>query len=123
MSSPQPRRGHGLLRCPLCKFELTATARALVCPNRHSFDLAREGYVNLLRCSRHRPAAGGDGAIQLRHRAEFLTAGHLDGIATTIVEQFAQSNAQVQFDRCCVLDAGSGTGHHLALIATMLGCR
>jgi hypothetical protein len=37
--------------------ELTAAAGALVCRNGHNFDLAREGYVNLLRGGRRRPAA------------------------------------------------------------------
>jgi len=120
VSSPQHRRGHCLLRCPLCKFELTAAADALVCRNRHSFDLAREGYVNLLRSRRRWPAAGGDGATQLRHRAEFLDAGHLDDVAATIAERFAQPNARPQLDRWCILDAGSGTGHHLARIAATL---
>jgi 23S rRNA (guanine745-N1)-methyltransferase len=59
-----PRSGHGLLRCPVCRLELTLTAGALVCRNRHGFDLAREGYVNLLSSGRHRPAAGGDSAMQ-----------------------------------------------------------
>jgi len=114
VSSPQPRRGHCLLRCPLCKSELTAAAGALVCRNRHRFDLAREGYVNLLRERRRQPAAGGDGVTQLRHRAEFLDAGHLDGITTAIAERFAELNARRQLCRLCILDAGSGTGHHLA---------
>ena len=94
MSSLQPRPGHWLLRCPLCKFELTAAAGALVCRNRHSFNLAREGYVNLLRSGRRRPAAGGDSAAQVRHRAVFLNAGHLEAVATAIVEQVSRPNAQ-----------------------------
>src|SRR5216683_4035922 len=60
------------------------------------------------------PAAGGDGATPLRHRAEFLDAGHLDGITTAIAERFAELNARRQLCRWCILDAGSGTGHHLA---------
>ena len=47
MSSLRPRLGHWLLRCPLCKSGFTAAAGAFVCQNRHSFDLAREGYANL----------------------------------------------------------------------------
>ena len=43
MSSLQPRPGHWLLRCPLCKSGFTDAAGALVCRNGHSFDLAREG--------------------------------------------------------------------------------
>jgi 23S rRNA (guanine745-N1)-methyltransferase len=120
VSSPQHRRGHCLLRCPLCKFELTAAAGTLVCRNRHRFDLAREGYVNLLRSRRRRPAAGGDGADQLRHRAEFLDAGYLNGVTMAIAERFAQANVETQFGRYCILDAGAGTGHHLARIAATL---
>jgi hypothetical protein len=61
VSSLQPRPGHWLLRCPLCKSGFTAAAGALVCRNGHSFDLAREGYVNLLSGRSRRPAAGGEG--------------------------------------------------------------
>src|SRR5437879_4053907 len=120
MSPLQPRSGHGLLRCPFCKFELTAAAGALVCRNGHSFDLAREGYVNLLHSGRRRPAAGGDSSMQLRNRAEFLDAGHLDAVATAIVGHATQANAERALGPWRVLDAGSGTGHHLARIAEMM---
>lgn len=114
MSSLRPRLGHWLLRCPLCKSGFTTAAGALVCRNGHSFDLAREGYVNLLSGGRRRPAVGGDNPAQLRHRAEFLDAGHLDSLAMTIVGQVGRQGAQR------VLDAGSGTGHHLARISARL---
>jgi len=106
-----------LLRCPLCRLELTAAAGALVCRNGHSFDLAREGYVNLLLGGRGRPAAGGDSTAQLRHRAEFLDAGHLGSVATAIVAHITQTNAKPASGPWCVLDAGFGTGYHLARIA------
>jgi hypothetical protein len=81
-----PRPGLRLLRCPICRLGLDARAGALACPNRHSFDLAREGYVNLLPGSRRRPADGGDHAEQLRHRRAFLDAGHFDFISREIAE-------------------------------------
>lgn len=115
-----PRSGHGLLRCPVCRLELTAAAGALVCRNRHGFDLAREGYVNLLSSRRRRPVGGGDSAVQLRHRAAFLDAGYFDAIAGTIAEYVQQADANPTFGRWCILDAGSGTGHHLARIAEAL---
>jgi 23S rRNA (guanine745-N1)-methyltransferase len=114
VSSLQPRPGHALLRCPLCKSGFTAAVGALVCRNGHSFDLAREGYVNLLPSRRRRPAAGGDGPAQLRHRAEFLDAGHLDAVATMVAAHVEQSAVER------ILDAGSGTGYHLAGIAAKL---
>jgi hypothetical protein len=78
------RSGHGLLRCPVCRLDLTTAAGALVCRNRHGFDLAREGYVNLLRGGRRHPAAGGDSSAQLEHRGSCLDAGHFDAIASAI---------------------------------------
>jgi 23S rRNA (guanine745-N1)-methyltransferase len=116
VSSLQLRPGHWLLRCPLCKSAFTATAGALACRNGHSFDLARQGYVNLLPGRRHRPAAGGDSRSQLRHRAQFLDAEHLDALTTTIASQIEWSARSPQH----VLDAGSGTGHHVARIAARL---
>jgi 23S rRNA (guanine745-N1)-methyltransferase len=60
---------------------------------------------------------GGDSPAQLRHRAEFLEAGHLDALTATI-GQVARSLPEPQR----VLDAGSGTGHHLArLVASSPG--
>ena len=116
MSSLQSRPGHWLLRCPLCKTGLTPAAGAFVCRNGHSFDIAGEGYVNLLSGRSRRPAAGGDSSPQLRHRTQFLGAGHLDALTTRIVRQAERSARDTQQ----VLDAGSGTGHHLARIAAKL---
>jgi 23S rRNA (guanine745-N1)-methyltransferase len=116
VSSLQTRPGHWLLRCPLCKSGFTGAAGALACRNGHSFDLAREGYVNLRSGPRRRPAVGGDSPAQLRYRAEFLDAGHLDALTATIVRQVGRSSRGLQH----VLDAGSGTGHHLARITARL---
>ena len=120
MAPLAPRPGHGLLRCPICRLDLAAAAGALACRNRHSFDLAREGYVNLLAGNRRHPAEGGDRLDQLRHRAAFLEAGHFDFIAAAI-RSHLQQIAALPTDRSWrVLDAGSGTGHHLARIAPNL---
>jgi 23S rRNA (guanine745-N1)-methyltransferase len=116
MSSLQPRPGHWLLRCPLCKSGFTAAAGALACRNGHSFDLARQGYVNLLPGRRRRPATGGDSPSQLRRRAQFLDAGHFGTLTTAIVRQIERSARDPRY----VLDAGSGTGHHVARIASSL---
>jgi 23S rRNA (guanine745-N1)-methyltransferase len=116
VSSLQSRPGYWLLRCPLCKSRFTAATGAFVCRNGHSFDLAREGYVNLLSGGARPPAAGGDSSPQLRHRAQFLGAGHLDALTTTIVRQVERSARGAQH----VVDAGSGTGHHLARITARL---
>jgi 23S rRNA (guanine745-N1)-methyltransferase len=58
--------------------------------------------------------------VQLRHRAAFLDAGYFDPIAATIAEHVQQSEAEAALGRWRILDAGSGTGHHLARIAEAL---
>jgi 23S rRNA (guanine745-N1)-methyltransferase len=114
-----PRAGHGLLRCPVCRLDLLAsTAGALVCSNRHSFDLARDGHVNLLDGRRRSLTARGDSAEQLGHRAAFLEAGHFNPVASAIAAHVAHA-APVEGWR--VLDAGGGTGHHLAGVSAALG--
>jgi 23S rRNA (guanine745-N1)-methyltransferase len=117
--SPLMRRGLALLRCPICSLDLTAAGGSLKCRNRHSFDIARTGYVNLLGSRRRLPGAGGDSAVQLRHRAAFLDAGHFDGIGAMIARQARQAGAGV--NSCWrVLDAGCGTGHYLGKVAATL---
>lgn len=115
-----PRPGHRLLRCPICRLGLYPWAGALACPNRHAFDLARDGYINVLPGNRRRPAGGGAGLEQLGHRAAFLEAGHFDFIAAAIVAPL-QTGTMSAGRPQHILDAGCGTGHHLARIAAALG--
>jgi 23S rRNA (guanine745-N1)-methyltransferase len=119
VAPPVSRPGHRLLWCPICRLDLAVGGDALVCANRHSFDLARGGHVNLLFGDRRRPAAGGDTAEQLRHRAALLEAGHFDLFGEAIVRHLYAGGIPGE-GRWRILDAGSGTGHHLARIADML---
>ena len=112
--------GYRLLRCPICRLDLTAAAGALACRNRHSFDFAREGYVNLLRVPRRLPSAGGDNSEQLQYREAFLQRGHFDAVAATIATWVTQTGAALAAGCWRVVDAGSGTGYHLGRIAAML---
>ncbi|WP_372493719.1 putative RNA methyltransferase [Micromonospora alfalfae] len=75
----------GRLRCPVCGeplAEATAGSTAtLRCPRRHSFDIARQGYVNLLA---GRAPHAGDSAEMVAARADFLAAGHYDLISAAL---------------------------------------
>ncbi|MEV6690036.1 putative RNA methyltransferase [Micromonospora sp. NPDC051196] len=88
MTAPGPDpRVVDRLRCPVCGEGLTTvtagTAHALRCHRRHSFDVARQGYVNLLT---GRSPHGGDTAEMVAARAQFLEAGHYDIISTALAE-------------------------------------
>ena len=48
MSKYEKFKDASMLRCPVCKFQLHLREKSLACDNRHSFDIAKQGYVNLL---------------------------------------------------------------------------
>lgn len=118
------------LRCPVCAeplAEATAgTARALRCPRRHSFDIARQGYVNLLA---GRAPHTGDSAEMVAARADFLAAGHYDPVAAALVAAAARivygeagtADSGTPPDAYpLVVDAGAGTGWYLAAVLAAL---
>ncbi|WP_434742836.1 putative RNA methyltransferase [Micromonospora sp. SH-82] len=73
------------LRCPVCAEPLTevtaGTARMLRCPSRHSFDVARQGYVNLLT---GRAPHVGDTSEMVAARDDFLAAGHYEPLSAAL---------------------------------------
>lgn len=83
------------LRCPVCGeplAEATAgTARALRCPRRHSFDIARQGYVNLLA---GRAPHVGDTAEMVTARVDFQAAGHYDVISAALAAAATEAVAR-----------------------------
>ncbi|NYI86891.1 23S rRNA (guanine745-N1)-methyltransferase [Amycolatopsis endophytica] len=93
------------LRCPLCSAPFGLDGRSLRCPSRHSFDLAKQGYVNLL----HAGVAAGtaDTAEMVAARVAFLAAGHYAGLRDAIAQVTAHADG-------LVVDAGAGTGYYLA---------
>ncbi|MBY8871519.1 23S rRNA methyltransferase [Micromonospora sp. PLK6-60] len=113
------------LRCPVCGdplAEATAgTARALRCPRRHSFDFARQGYVNLLA---GRTPHAGDSAEMVAARADFLAAGHYAPVATALADAARQvlhrPGNTGSSGHPLVVDAGAGTGWYLAAVLAAL---
>ena len=60
------------LICPVCGKPLIKTDRSAVCENRHSFDYAKSGYLNLLRKA---SASTGDDRDMVSARTAFLSTG------------------------------------------------
>jgi 23S rRNA (guanine745-N1)-methyltransferase len=75
----------------------------LRCEAGHSFDIARQGYVNLLGASE---PANADTANMLDARARVHAAGVFDTV-TDIIATLAKGRSKV-------LESGAGTGHYLA---------
>lgn len=97
-----------VLRCPVCGGPLRRTGTALRCADRHTFDIARQGYVNLL--GGVVPPTTGDTADMVAARAEFQDAGHFAPLAQALAAAAADVPGDV------VLDAGAGTGYYLSAV-------
>ncbi|AOS63244.1 putative RNA methyltransferase [Actinoalloteichus hymeniacidonis] len=99
------------LCCPHCGHELHRVAGSLHCPERHVFDVAKQGYVSLLPGAARPQAA--DTAEMVAARSDFLGGGHLDPISEALRSLVA---AAVDDVPGCVLDVGAGTGRHLGRV-------
>ena len=106
----------GYLRCPHCARDLKLTRGSVHCAAGHTFDVARQGYVSLLRGGPR--AARGDTAGMVAARSRFLAAGHFDPLAETL----AGAAGRVGGDGC-VVDLGAGTGWQLARVLDALPAR
>jgi len=98
------------LTCPICGDPLDPTPGALRCPAGHSFDLARQGYVNL---GTGRVIHTGDTAEMIAARDAFLQAGHFDPIGRALAEAAAPA---LVGEAPLIVDAGAGTGYHLGTV-------
>ena len=106
-----------LFCCPICGETLIAEGGSYRCAARHSFDIARQGYVNLL-TGKH-GAQHGDNKEMLLARRAFLSAGY----SAPLVEAVAETAARYAPPICRVLDAGCGECHYTAAIAKRLAER
>ena len=64
-----------VLCCPVCGLPLVRGDHALRCAAGHSFDVARQGYVNLLTVSQKHSKSPGDTREQVQARRAFLRWG------------------------------------------------
>jgi len=103
-----------LLTCPVCHTALAKTDQTLKCANRHSFDIAREGYVNLLR-----KKLPGDSRAMLQARRDFLERAHYRPLSDTLNELVA-SHLNAAYAPINILDAGCGEGYYLGRLQQYL---
>ena len=88
-----------MLVCPVCGEPLLWKEKCVVCPAGHSFDIAREGYVNLLRSSKSGDRIGDD-RESARSRRDFLNKGYYEPLRNWMKEHFADRQGSV-LDICC----------------------
>lgn len=98
------------LRCPICQGSMNVfELKSLICSNNHTFDFAKQGYVNLMT----RPANNQYDKKLFEARRQVITSSPLyEGLHETIsaiVREYEQPDNLPGI----MLDAGSGEGSHL----------
>lgn len=97
-----------------CGLPLQRDATAYFCPRGHTYDVARNGYVNLLQPQDRRSSSAGDSKAAVDARLRLLTSG----VGRSILEGFVQRAAALDLgDHPVVVELGSGSGDALAGLA------
>ncbi|MBQ7296120.1 MAG: methyltransferase domain-containing protein [Clostridia bacterium] len=104
--------------CPVCGELLTATNRTYKCKNNHCFDMAKEGYVNLL-TGKHKPGSEmGDNRDMALNRREFLCEGYFDALVHGIIELIKEQ----ALPRPVIADICCGEGYYGDRIKNEIEC-
>lgn len=94
---------------------LRRDGRRLVCPQGHSFDIARSGYLNLLQPQDRRSKQPGDTAAVIAARRRLHDRGVTAPLLSAIAELVVPTRGDI------VLDAGCGDGFYLGNLARQSG--
>lgn len=102
------------LLCPVCNLPLSKENSSWRCEKNHCFDIARQGYVNLLTVDKKHARHPGDTKEQVAARKAFLDGGYYAPIADTVKSLLLPYNPEA------VLDAGCGEGYYMTKLQEAL---
>ncbi|MFT5924806.1 MAG: 23S rRNA (guanine745-N1)-methyltransferase [Paraglaciecola sp.] len=109
-----------LWKCPSCSNVLLLNNKVWACANGHSYDVAKEGYVNLLLAQHKNSKQPGDNKQMVNGRRAFLEQGFYQPLADSISHIFNQhlatykTQTEVNF-----FDAGCGEGYYMAQVSQL----
>ena len=93
--------------CPVCEGKLFNVGTSLKCLKAHSFDISKQGYVNLL--MKNDSGRHGDDKLMLNARKSFLDKGYYAPLRDAVCEILGKEQT--------VLDSGCGEGYYTASFA------
>lgn len=99
-----------LFCCPKCREKLELKENSYICENGHSFDRARQGYVNLLLPNMRHSSAPGDSREMIMSRRRFLESGKYDIFSdklNSIVTELLDGSQKTS-----IVDCGCGEGYY-----------
>ncbi len=98
----------------MCGDKLTKAEKNYVCEKNHSYDIAKEGYVNLLITN---TASHGDDKTMINARSAFLQGGHYAPLRDKIFE------LSCEYVKGDILDCGCGEGYYTKKLCEIDDCR
>ncbi|MDD1781419.1 23S rRNA (guanine(745)-N(1))-methyltransferase [Enterovibrio sp. ZSDZ35] len=101
--------------CPLCQEPLSLSARTYKCASNHQFDLAKEGYVNLLPVQHKRSKDPGDNKEMMQARRQFLDGSHYQPMRDAVSDLLKNLLAEKTDGQ--LLDIGCGEGYYTSYFA------
>ncbi|MFC4700972.1 putative RNA methyltransferase [Glaciecola siphonariae] len=112
--------------CPVCKQLLTLSGRTLKCDGHHAFDIAKEGYVNLLLAQHKKSKAPGDSKEMVVARQAFLASGAYaplaDELARLVLSHLEAASYEKTADQQVplLLDLGCSEGYYSSYIQALV---
>nr|WP_298890155.1 methyltransferase domain-containing protein [uncultured Acinetobacter sp.] len=103
-----------LLMCPICREALHLDGKTWQCVNRHSYDQAKQGYVNLHVVQHKHSKSPGDTPEAVAARRRFLQTGAYQPLQQAVSELLQSISAKT------VLDIGCGEGYYTQAMANVV---
>ena len=118
-SVSEPNEGSGArLKCPVCNSPLISEKQILRCANNHTFDRAKQGYVNLLLNQDKKSQNPGDTPEMVRARQRFLGLEHYAPIVQSCYEAIDKHLTTLEKQTLHYCDIACGEGYYTDKIKT-----
>lgn len=99
--------------CPVCGGRLNIREREARCGRGHSFDRAKQGYINLLMKQTPKSKRHGDDSLMVRARRDFLTKGYYKPLGDLVSEKVRECTPEGGV----IADIGCGEGYYTNIIS------
>ena len=96
-----------IIKCPVCNHLLSKEGNTFKCENNHTFDLAKEGYLNLLLNAKK---TSGDSKEMMAARRDFLAKGYYEKLSDRVNQRLNNLSSTNQ----TIVDIGCGEGYYLS---------
>jgi 23S rRNA (guanine745-N1)-methyltransferase len=101
-----------IYKCPVCDKQLLKKDNSYSCSGKHTYDIAKEGYVNLLLANQMKSKEPGDSKAMMIARSNFLNKGYFERLADDINKIVLNHFDKAQKSDYVVFDAGCGEGYY-----------